>query len=269
MWTLFQENCRYVFRSRIVYLIFIFSSVVHYAGLKLLNHLTLSIQGVVSVIGPKESVYTAVFIQLFTALSIASVYGIWIAPYAHRGERSVLTHVLPIKKIKFPICYVICCSLLLLINSLVMIGSFASVFGLSAIGKEIFPWVILLKAFIFQTLCLNVVMLGLSLSSLVFGQVATFFLGGTSLFVLQILGAAARLFRESTPPSFYSGKGLLVLIYEKLPPIGDFIFDFKEVMTGGKLALGHVLLWAVWLIILNLLFWFKVRYPSQARSTEA
>ena len=269
MWTLFQENCRYVFRSRMVYLILIFSSVIHYAGLKLLNHLTLSIQGVVSVIGPKEAVYTAVFIQLFTALSISSVYGIWIAPYAHRGERSVLTHVLPINKIKFPICYVICCSLLLLINFIVMVGSFASVFGFAAIGKQIFPWGLLLKAFIFETLCLDVVMLGLALSSLVFGQVATFFIGGTSLFVLQIVGAAARLFRESTPPSLFSGKGLLLLIYEKLPPMGDFIFDFKEVMIGGRLGLDHLVLWTLWLVILHLLFWFKVRYPSQARSTEA
>lgn len=269
MWTLFQENCRYVFRSRMVFLILIFSSIVHYAGLKLLNHLTLSIQGVVSVIGPKESVYTAVFIQLFTALSISAVYGVWIAPYVHRGERSVLTHVLPINKIKFSICYVICCSLLLLINALVMIGSFAGVFGISALEKAIFPWGLLLKAFAFQTLCLDVVMLGLALSSLIFGQVATFFIGGTSLFVLQILGTVARLFRESTPPSLLSGKGILVLIYEKLPPIGDFIFDFKEVMTGGKVTLEHISLWLVWLVILNLLFWFKVRYPSQARSTEA
>ena len=65
MWALFNENCRYVFRSRMVYLILGFSSVVHYVGMKFLNHLTVSIQGSVSVLGPKEAIYSALFFSVF------------------------------------------------------------------------------------------------------------------------------------------------------------------------------------------------------------
>ena len=269
MLVLLQENCRYVFRSKMIYLILVFSSLVHLAGMKFLNHLTLSIQGVVSIIGPKEAVYTALFLQVFSSLSIASVYGIWMAPYAHRGEKSILTHVLPVPKIQFPICYIICCGLLLLINFIVMIVTFASVFGFSSLNPELFPWIFILKTFLFQGLCLEVLMLGLALSSLMFGQVATFFISGSLLFVLQIVGTFARFFKEAAEESYFSAKGILVWLYLKLPPFGSFVFDLKELMSSGRIPFENLILWVVWLVLFSLLFWAKVRYPNPARSTEA
>jgi hypothetical protein len=269
MLALFFENCRYVFRSRMVFLILIFSSMVHYAGLKSLTHLTLSIQGQISVLGNKETLYLALILQLFTGLSIACVYGIWMAPYAHRGERGVLTHVLPVEKIKFPICYAFCCGLLLFINELVMIGTFALVFGLSNLSSAEFAWSMVLKMFLFQTLCLEVLMLGLAVSSLVFGQVATFFIGGSMLFVVQVLGALARFFQQSQQFSPFSAGGIMVAIYQNLPPVGDFVFDFKKILSREAISSHHLSLWFLWLILFTLLFWRKIRFPSQTRSTEA
>ena len=158
MWNLFLENCRFISRSRMIYLILIFSSMVHYAGMKFLNHLTLSIQGVISTLGPKEAIYTAFFLQIFTGLSISSVYGIWVAPYIHRGDRSVLTHMLPISKVKFPICYVNCCALLLLVNLGVMFGTYVIVYGGLKFGAESISWLFILKTILFEILCLEVVM---------------------------------------------------------------------------------------------------------------
>ncbi len=250
-------------------MILVFSTLVHYSGLKLLNHLTLSIQNVVSVVGPNEAIYAAHFLQLFTSLSIAAVFGIWMAPYAHRGERSLLTHVLPLSKVKFSFCYVLCCVVLLLINELVLLGSFGVVFGFSSLAKGSFSLILAVKTFAFQTLCLEVLMLALALSSLILGQVTTVFLGGSSLFIMQVLGTFARFFKQGPEFSLLSPKGLLVFIYHKLPPVGDFIFDFMGVMKNGIVPVEHLILWMFWFIAFNLLFWFKVRYPIQARSTEA
>ena len=269
MTALFLENCRYVLRSRMVLFVLVFSSIIHYSGMKFLNHVTLSIQGAVSILGPKEAVYTALIFQIFTSLCIAAVYGIWMAPYAYRGERGVLTHVLPISKINFPICYLLCCGLLLLINQLVMIGSYAGVFGFAAVLKPEFPWWFLGKTFLFQLLCLEVVMSGLAVSSLFFGQVATFFIGGTFIFVLQILGAIASVFSGKPGQEVYSSTGILFLIYKNLPPVGEFLMDIKKLITGETVSEQHWLLWFVWLLIFNGLFFMKTKYPTQERSTEA
>lgn len=268
MLALFQENCRYVFRSKMVILIILFSALVHVSGLKLINHLTVSVQEVVTVMGPKEAVRIAFFLQLFTALSVASVYGVWMAPYAHRGDRSLLTHVLPVSKATFPICYALCCGLLLVLNQLVLLGSLAWVMGTSALSAATFPWESAIKTFLFQTLCLEVLMLSLALSSLWLGQITTVFLGAGSLFVMQILGTLARFFQQDPSFSILSAKGLVVFVYKNLPPVGDFIFDFYSLSKGGEIALRNIISWLVWLGIISLIFWAKIRYPSQVRSTE-
>ncbi|MBM4316617.1 MAG: hypothetical protein FJ116_03965 [Deltaproteobacteria bacterium] len=262
-------NCRYIFRSRMIFLILIFSTLVHVAGLKFVNHLTVSIQGVISVLGPKQEMYAALFLQLFTGLSIATVYGIWMAPYAHRGERSILTHMIPISKYHFPLCYLFCCALLLAINIFVMVVSYVFVFGPTTLSSPEFSWTILAKTFVFELISFEVVMLGLAVSSLSFGQVATFFIGGCFLFVLQILGAIARLFSENTELTKVSSKGWLVWTYEKLPPVGDFIFDLKTLISEGKFNFEHVILWTVWMLFFVAVFRWKIRYPIQQRSTEA
>lgn len=269
MLNLFLENCRYISRSRMVYLILVFSSLVHYGGMKFINQLTVSIQGVVSILGPKEAMYTALFLQIFTALSISSVYGIWIAPYAHRGDRSVLTHMLPVSKNSFPICYILCSSLLLLINFGVMLTMYSLVYGSLFSSSNPVSLLLLLKAFCFELLCLEVVMLGLAVSSMYFGQVASVFIGGSFLFVLQILGTFARLFKENIGSATFSLKRLFIWGYHSLPPIGDFIFDIKNILTGESLPFHNLLLWIAWLLILIFIFRFKIRFPTQNRSTEA
>jgi len=268
MWALFLENCRYVLRSKMVVLVILFSTLVHLSGLKLINHLTVSIQEVVTVMGPKEAIRVGFYIQLFTALSIASVYGVWMAPYAHRGERSLLTHVLPVSKVYFPLCYGLCCGLLLIINEVILLMSFGWVMGFSFYSSDIFPWGSLIKTCMFQTLCLEVLMLSLALSSLVVGQINTVFLGATSLFVMQILGTFSHFFSKDPKFSLFTFKGLFVFVYEKLPPIGDFIFDFNLLSKGESVSFENLGLWLIWWLIICFLFVIKIRYPSNIRGSE-
>jgi len=269
MWPLFIENCRYILRSRMILLVLLFSTLVHYSGLKLVSHLTLYIQNSVTVLGPAEMLTVSLYLQLFTALSIAAVYGIWMAPYAHKGERSLLTHVLPVEKIKFPICYSFCCGLILMINELVLLAVFWSIKGAQTFSFSELPWNNLINAFAFQTLCLEVLMLFLALGSLVLGHVATVFLGASSLFIMQILGAMSSLVKNSPETPFFSLKGLFVFLFEKLPPVGNFLFDFHRVVKGENILGSHLILWCSWLVVAHLLFWVKIRYPSKNRSTEA
>lgn len=252
-----------------VYLILLFSFLVHYSGMKFINNLNLSINGAVSFLGPKESLYTALVLQIFTALSISSVYGIWIAPYAHRGDRSVLTHMLPVSKMNFPLCYVFCCALLLISNFAVMIATHSIVHGGLLFSSDIISFGLLIKAFLFELLCLEVVMLALSVSSMYFGQVATVFIGGSFLFALQIFGTFARLYKENVGTSLLSPKHIIVWLYYSLPPIGDFIFDLKGIITADPLPLNHLLLWTGWLVGLIFVFKLKIRFPLKTRSTEA
>lgn len=268
MWPLFLENCRYVLRSKMVVLVVLFSALVHLSGLKLINHLTVSIQEVVTVVGPKEAIRVGFYLQLLTALSIASVYGVWMAPYAHRGDRSLLTHVLPISKINFPICYALSCGLLLLINEFILLVSFVWVMGFSVFSSGAFPWSAALKTFMFQTLCLEVLMLSLALSSLVFGQIITVFLGAGSLFVMQILGTLSHFFSKEPNFSLLTMRGAFVFLYEKLPPIGDFIFDFNQLSKGESISLRNLGLWIIWCLIICVMFVIKIRYPTNIRSTE-
>jgi hypothetical protein len=150
-----------------------------------------------------------------------------------------------------------------------MMFSYVFVFGLTTLSSPEFSWAILAKAFVFELISFEVVMLGLAVSSLSFGQVATFFIGGCSLFVLQILGAVARLFSENPDLTKFSPKSWMVWIYEKLPPVGDFIFDLKTLMFDGTFNFAHLTLWTVWMLIFVAIFRWKIRYPIQQRSTEA
>ena len=107
-----------------------------------------------------------------------------------------------------------------------------------------------------------------ALSSMVFGQVPTFFFGMITFFALQGFGSLFRFGVEhvynATDGFWYWGPR----VYRLLPPVGEVVFDLKEGFNKSFESYEHFWLWGVWLVIFVLLFRLKLRYPSSTRSTE-
>lgn len=263
------QNLLHIFRSRLLFLFLLFSAFLHFSGLKIMHKLTMTIEGVIQVIGPREGIFLSLYFQLFAGIFLAAVYGIWMIPYLHTGQRASLTFTLPVSRWKFAVSYALTFLVLILTEQVIMFGSFAFVFGTEPFFAEKFPWVALLSCILLEILAFEASVFAFALSSLLFGQIPTFFLGMMSFFVLQTLGSLIRVGFDRIAETTGGTWAFLVGVYRYLPPLGEIIFDLREGFNKAFQTHFHFYLWVAWCLIFMGLFLLKLNFPSHSRSSEA
>jgi len=269
LWALLKQNTRHIIRTRLLMLLFVFSFLVPFLSLWMVQKVTFQFQGIVSTVDATNAIWIALFVELFSGAFLAAAYGIWMVPYLHQGNRGQLTHVLPISKWYFPAAYVLSMLGLLLLQHLILLVAFGATYGFGALLDGAFPWGQLLPCLVLETLAFLTFMLGLALSSMSIGQVPTFFLGGLVVFLLQIAAGVFRLdlerFAQETPPTISVARRL----YRLLPPVGELVFDLRNQFKAQTWSNPHWVLWIAWLVLFIVVFRVKIRRPGRASATEA
>lgn len=261
MWALIVQNFRHVLRTRLLISFFLFSFFIQYIGVKALTSMTIQFQGIISKFDNKDSLFVALLFQIFTGGFLSAAYGIWIIPYAHQGLRSPLTFSLPVSKWLFPVSYAISVLSLLIAQHGILLICYGLNFGWSVFADPHFPWSGFLFGAGLECLAFLVCTFAFANASMVLGQVPSFFLGGTILFLLQVAGAILRL---DLPKLEQARK-----FYGLLPPVGELVYDLRASYTKLVWDKHHLLLWAIWLVVFVLLFRFQLRYPAKLRGGES
>lgn len=260
-WILFKESLRYVLRSRLLVLLLVFSFLLHYVGLSLVKNTFFSEQGIISSVGPRQGMFVSLYLSLFMSVFLAIIYGVWMVPYLHQGERSLLTFVLPVTKWSYPLVYFFTFLLLFLLECVILVGSFGWVFGKEVLLQPRFSWMALFFCLILISLVGEFLLFCSSVLSLVIGQLSTIFVMAAAFISLQVMGT---LFRFGLDQYAQDQGGKLLTtyqIYRFLPPLGELIFTLKQTYSQGYFPTHQVISWALWLIALFLLFRFVIRYP--------
>lgn len=259
---LFKESIRYIIRSRLLILLLVFSFLLHYVGLSLVKQATVSIQGFVSTVGPREGMFVSVYLSLFMGVFLSAIYGVWMVPYLHQGDRSLLTYVLPVSKWLYPLVYSLSFLLLILIEFGILIGAFTLIFGKDAILAPRFSWSALSTCLLIEILAFEFLLFFFGVLSLCIGQMMTLFVAAGSFITLQVAGT---LFRFGFDRYVEDTGGKLLTsyeIYQYLPPLGELIFNLKQTFSQGTFPTGHLILWFIWFLIALFLFRLSLRYPK-------
>lgn len=244
------------------------SFIVQYLGLKFIHFSTLAFNGIMATIGIREGIFVVVFLQLFTGSLLAAAYGIWVVPYLHQGQRSQLTFALPVVRWKYPLAYGMSMMVLLLLQELVALFCYGLVFGFGGFLADTFYWRAFFLSFLLEMVAFEMVMFGFAVSSLSLGQIPTFFLGMVCVFLLQMGGIIFHIewerYLEIEAPWYHWSR----YIYERLPPVGELIFELRNNFKTGSFSENHLALWGVWLVIFVIFFYLKLRYPPLSQTTE-
>lgn len=260
-WTLFKESIRFIVRSRLLFLLIIFSCFLHYVGLSVTKHATVSVQGFISNLGPRQGMFVSMFLSLFMGTFLSAIYGIWMIPYFHQGERSLLTFVLPISKWLYPLVYGLSFLLLMLIEFVILVGSFGFVFGWDALTDPRFSWIALLTCGAVCLLAVETFLFLFGTLSLVLGHIMTLFVAAGAFISLQIAGS---LFHSGLDQYANDVGGNLLSfykIYKFLPPLGELIFSLKQTFSEGTVPTVHLMMWGVWLVLGVVFFRAAIRRP--------
>ena len=260
-WILLRETLRYIVRSRLLFLLLVFSFLLHYVGLSFMKQATVSIQGFVSSIGPREGMFVSVYLSLFMGLFLSAIYGIWMVPYLHQGERSLLTFVLPVSKWLYPAVYFLSFLILILLEFGILLGSFTWIFGKEALLTPRFSWGALGTCLLIETLAFEFLLFFFSILSMSVGHVMTLFFAAGGFIFLQVIGTLFRFGFDQFAQEA-GGNWLIALrIYSYLPPLGELIFNLKQTFSQGGFPTGHLILWSVWFLLGFLFFRFLLRVP--------
>lgn len=266
---LLKESARYVLRSSLFLWLLIFSFLLHYFGLELVRHMTVHVQGIVSVIGPRQAVFVSLFLSLFMGVFLAAVYGIWMVPYLHEGPRAQLTFVLPVSKWVFPLVYALTLLGLILIEFGILFGSLGMVYGKEFFSEVKVSWPAVATCLVIEFVAFEFLLFAFSFFSLTLGQITTFFIGAACFIVLPI---SAVIFRSGIQ-DYLGGTGGKIgayqRVYERLPPIGELIFKLNDAFSKGEMPWHHLVLWILWIAVFICLFRWRLRFPVQAKSTES
>lgn len=270
------QNLIHLVRSKLLLLVVVFSFGVQYLIVKLVKSATLyftySVQQEVHGIGVNETYYVAILASAFTGAFLAVVYGIWVAPFSHRGSRSALTHVLPVSRWAFPAAHALAFSVLILIHGLSLVIALGSNLGWSTIFTSEVPWKGMLLGFFAEVFVFYTVLFGSAVASMTLGAMPAFMM---SYFILGFLaaGKAVLFFQNAIPgmadPEAVPTTGGFRWWFEKLPPMGDLPLDLRKTFESGALATEHLALWAIWLAAFVVWFRWKLRFPQRVRSAEA
>jgi hypothetical protein len=257
-----------IFKSRFLLLFILISTGFQYIGLKSLDSVTIQYQEFVSRLGEKQSIYLAIYFQLFIGFFISSIYGIWIMPYSHRDQRMLLTYFLPIEKWKVTLSYGVSFLFLMFLQHLILFISYASVFGFSSFLTATFPWSVLLKSLTYESISFLAMIYLFGAFSLRWGQMMTVMASSIFFFILQVASILLRFdkvegFLDEIPKAGFSN-----LIYWAFPPYGEMMFDMRKIFAGTQSVFVPCALWLLWLIIGGFLFLVAISKPRLGRSSS-
>lgn len=266
--TYISSTIRHAIRSKLVVVLFVFTAVVEYCLLRVLQATTLQMQGEISALSQTDLVFSGLIVQIFTGLLLALVYGLWMIPYPHRGSRSTLTYVLPIPRTGMVFSYSTTLFLLLAMQTVITISCIGFVSGWGFIFSSIFPWKKLILAFLFQAACFQFLGALLAVGALTFGQIVTFVLGTLLFVLLQIAGALLRVEIVQVMGSTMQGFDTAQKIYAWMPPIGEFLYQLRELFWNDIFGRTTALTWIGWWVLAHGLLIARLKFPSLARSEE-
>src|SRR5205814_391096 len=129
-----------------------------------------------------------------------------------------------------------------------------------------FPWAGLLNCMYVETLAFEMCLFAFAVSSMTLGQVPTFFLSTTVLFILQITGGVLRVNLGGMGVKDWSALETVRSVYAWLPPVGELVYDLRSGYLRPEWLSRSVALWAIWLIAFVLLFRFMLRYPLRTKT---
>jgi hypothetical protein len=259
---------RHAVRSKLVVVLFVFTAVIEYSLLKVLQATTLQVQGDVSALSQTDLVFSGLIVQIFTGLLLALVYGLWMIPYPHRGSRSTLTYALPISRTAMVVSYSTTLLLLLGMQTLITVACLGAVAGWSFVFSAVFPWKKLLLAFLFQGACFQFLASMLAVGALSFGQVVTFVLGTMLFVLLQVAGGLLRIEMVQVMGAAVAGFETAQKIYVWLPPVGEFLYQLRELFWSDGFSRQAWLSWGAWWLLAHTLLTARLKFPSIARSEE-
>ena len=260
----------HVMRSRLLIALLIFTFVVQLLGVRLLHSMTLVWQGIISSLDFRDVLFVALLFQLGSGGFLAAAYGLWIAPYLHRGHREQLTFCLPVGKWIFPVAHASMLFGLALLQHVILMISFAVNFGWGVFLKSDFPWAGTVSGFFLELIAFEFAMFAFGVGALVLGVIPSLFLGVVSVFVLQGLAAVVRfkLDRYFLP---WGGDGdtWLGVLNRWAPPFGELAYDLRKIFVKPVADWSVFGLWAIWLLVAMGGFWFLVTRPRLSRSSDA
>ena len=229
-----------VSRSKLLVMWSLFTLLVQYALVRILHAATIQYQANSTTgqmtLDLSAVVMALVYSQFTCGILLATVYGIWIAPYLHEESRAPLTFALPIDKAVFPSVYGVSFFILYLLQAVAMFLALTMQFGIKVWIDPLLSWSALGTGSLISILALEGVVFVLAVFSLVFGKVPAF-LGGTALFM--VLTVSGLIFRSQ----WVTG-GIWKFIYTYLPPIGEVFNDIKS-----PIAETHWWLWVIWILV--------------------
>ena len=258
-------NLKQALRSRLVLTLLIFTFIIQYGGMRIASTASLYNQGSVIKFDHRDMLFVSLVFQLFNGMFLAALYGIWVVPQGHQGQRNYLTFVIPVPRWMFPLAYGITMLLMLLSQYGIALITYGLQFGWDVLGAA--PWTGVVCSLVVETLAFLVVMFGFSVFSLLMGQLPTFVLGVLFLIVQQAAGVFFRLPLEGVFGD-HRYLGVLRFVYYKLPPLGELVYNLRENYVHPDLLSQQTALWAAWLVLFLAVFQLRLRFPGQSRSAD-
>lgn len=261
----FQAVFLMCLRNRFAALMILFSFFIHYFGLLVTKQATLSFQGVITEVGSRQAMFLSLYLSVFVVFFILVAFSLWIVPFFHRGERALLTFILPVSKWSFPLAYSAQYFLFALLEWAILVISFGLFFGWEELLAPRFSWGAVFQCFALVVVSTQALLFFLSGFSLLWGPLTTLFIGAAGFLGLQVLATLDRigfLSALAEQGSFFS-KGLFQ-IHRILPPLGSLVFDLRDAFSKGELSFDHLALW-VWWALLGMVFlrWVITRPQHQ------
>ena len=240
---------RHAVRTRLIYLVFVFSVLTQVGGLKIVHQVLAHSAGLLPVLKTHHTVFIMLFLQLFGGVLLCVVYGVWVVPYLHSGTRAQLTFVLPVKKSVFAFSSIFGLLALLLIQYISLLLVFGWVLGFSELSAGTFPWEYFLKGCFMEALCFLCLMLLFSILSLNLGPITALFFGVMLLSSLQFASVLKTLGVELQKRGVQTAYFAWVRFYDLLVPVGELVFDLKDLTSKNYSYWTTMAHWAVWLVI--------------------
>jgi hypothetical protein len=248
---LLRVQLLHVYRNRLIVFGILAGILLELGGLSLLRNITVSFQSVVSPIGWQQSLFVAVFLQLFSGFFVAAAAGIWLLPYPHQGLRAVLTYVLPIPPLAIAGAQLTLVVVLMAIQFSLGMVVFGALNGLEPFRAADFPWIGTLACFGLACIAGATLAFWLAAISMRLGAVAAFFVAAFTMSFLQIYATLLRIGSSTYFEQFAETVAKWKSYYRWLPPFGDLIFDIRDTVFKAGTATESIawLSWGVWLVL--------------------
>lgn len=251
MLPLLRVQLLHVYRNRLIVFGILAGLLLELGGLALLRNITLSFQNVVAPIGWQQSLFLAVFLQLFSGFFVAAAAGIWLLPYPHQGLRAVLTYCTPISPFSIAGAQFLLVLLLMAAQFVLGLGIFAFYNGIDPFRAVEFPWTGIGSCFLLACVAGATLAFWLAAISLRLGALAAFFVSAFAMVLLQVYGTLLRIGSSSHFEQFAETVAKWKRYYRVLPPFGDLIFDIRDTVFKAETATNSIAWpgWAVWLLL--------------------